>query len=81
MKISEEHQQNASQFMAAFWNELVKPYYEPENGADYWMQLMEVANTLSEKYCSKDKRLQNMIVAFIGGLQDIAVNGEGTTIG
>lgn len=73
--IHKDHQKNASDFMNAFWQELVKPYYEPEQGQDYWGGMLDKANDLADRYCKDDKRLYKIILGFAEGLEQEAKKG------
>lgn len=78
-KITEEHKQKMSEFMADLWS-LVKASYEmpPENDKDtteldhYWTTLCKWADALSTKY-GGDPVINGMILGYMEGQSDKSV--------
>ena len=61
----------ASKFMTAFWKEIVKPYYNPENTEEWWGHAIDGMDAFSKKYCADDKRLMKILVGFFNGLNEV----------
>ena len=69
--IKEDQLKNTSEFMTVLWKYLVKPYYNPEDGDEYWLKMFATINKISQKYCQTDKRLQMLLVGFENGLEKV----------
>lgn len=69
--IREEQKQNVSAFMSEFWAGVVKPYYNPEDGDDYWMGFVEKTMKIAEQYGKYDKRIVEIVLGFIKGVEKV----------
>ncbi len=67
--IRQDQKEYASKFMSEFWNDLVKPYYNPETGDDYWDATYKKLDDMSKKYCTNDERLFRILMGFWEGLE------------
>ena len=68
-QITEEQKAVVSKFMSAFWNELVKPYYNPEETDEYWESLIAKADDLEKRFGEDETPVRRMIFGFIGGVE------------
>ena len=75
--IRQDQLEVASAFMTAFWKEIVKPYYNPEQTDDWWDALIVHMEDFNEKYSKGDKRLQKMLIGFCNGLNEVYMDGRG----
>lgn len=60
---------NASEFMTKFWSEIVKPYYNPEDSDEWWTEFIDKCSRMSDKYGRTDKRISEMVLGFIKGVE------------
>lgn len=70
--ITAEQKDRVSKFMSAFWNELVKPYYNPSADADddYWSKAVGKADEITEQFGGKDDVIvRNIVYGFIRGIE------------
>ena len=70
--IRKEQQKDASQFMKVFWNEIVKPYYNPEDSDEWWNKFLDRTTDIAKNYCGTDRRLHKILVGFAEGLEQEA---------
>ena len=57
--------------MNEFWKDFVKPFYNPEEGEDYWQGVFDKIDALSQKYCQTDVRLQKILIGFEQGIEGV----------
>lgn len=70
--ITAEQKDRVSKFMSAFWNDLVKPYYNPpaEQDDDYWSNAVSKADEITERFGGKDDVIiRNIVYGFIRGIE------------
>lgn len=69
--ITAEQKDRVSKFMSAFWNELVKPYYNPSDESDeYWSNAVSKADEITEQFGGKDDVvIRNIVYGFIRGIE------------
>lgn len=69
--ITAEQKDRVSKFMSAFWNELVKPYYNPSDESDeYWSKVVSKADEITEQFGGKDDVIvRNIVYGFIRGIE------------
>lgn len=77
-EIRQDQKENASKFMSEFWNELVKPYYNPERTDVYWDKTYMKLDDMSKKYCDGDERLFRILMGFWEGLEREVQRGQNT---
>ena len=67
--IRKDQTELASKFMAAFWGELVKPYYNSEDTDEYWSQVIDKIDDLYERFdLYENRQLVEMMFSFTDGL-------------
>ena len=75
-EIRRDQLENASKFMSAFWEEMVKPFYNSEDADEYWLKLIDKGNELHDRFnLNGDDRLKEMLFGFCTGLE-IKAGGE-----
>ena len=74
--ITAEQKDRVSKFMSAFWNDLVKPYYNPPttqgNASDdaYWRDSISKADEIATQFGGKDDVIiRNIVYGFIRGIE------------
>lgn len=69
--ITSEQKDRVSKFMSAFWNDLVKPYYNPSDESDeYWSKAVSKADEITEQFGGKDDVIvRNIVYGFIRGIE------------
>lgn len=69
--ITAEQKDRVSKFMSAFWNELVKPHYNPSDDSDdYWSNVVNKADEITEQFGGKDDVIvRNIAYGFIRGIE------------
>ena len=69
--ITAEQKDRVSKFMSAFWNDLVKPYYNPSaESDDYWSNAVSKADEITEQFGGKDDVIvRNIVYGFIRGIE------------
>lgn len=85
--ITENQKDRVSKFMGAFWNNLVKPYYNPPttqgNASDdaYWNDAISKADEITEQFGGKDDVIiRNIVLGFIRGIEAKSRNKEDTEV-
>ena len=68
-EIRKEQMEYASKFMTVIWKELIKPYYNGEESADWWGTVLDKANKIGAAYAHEDRRLVKMVSGFIAGVE------------
>ena len=68
--IRKDQLEDASKFMSALWNEIVKPYYNPEKDDEYWLGLIDKINNLYDRFgLDRNKKMSYMMMGFANGLE------------
>ena len=75
--IRQDQLEVASKFMTAFWKEVIKPYYNPENTEEWWGHVIDHIDEFSQRYCKDDKRLMKMLTGFFNGLNEVYKDDRG----
>lgn len=81
--ITAEQKDRVSKFMSAFWNELVKPYYNPpvEQDDDYWSSAVGKADEITERFGGKDDVvIRNIVYGFIRGIEAKSRDNQDTDV-
>ena len=78
-EITTEQKDRVSKFMGVFWNQFVKPFYNPPSGDDqYWTDLIRKADDIAKEFgADSDPRIGCMIKGFIAGTEAAVRHEDG----